>query len=178
MRGRYWLERIGTLVVVTAGILLVMVTAAAVILTNNGFRALVMQTDSMHPLLARGDIVFVEPVSPNQIGSGDIIAFVAPTGRDRLVTHRVVEINDSPEGPAFTTQGDNNNAVDPWEFRYVEDGWRYAFSIPYVGHAILAAQGPHGKSIGFAALFVLTCVILWPAIPAGFDRPRWRPGRL
>jgi signal peptidase I len=148
---------------ILTGLLALCVITAALSAYNQGYRAMVMQTDSMAPKLNRGDVVFVHPVQPERVRVGDVISFTAPMGSQRLVTHRVVEVVKTPNGPAFTTRGDNNPSPDPWQVQYLEDGWMYAFTVPYAGQALLVAQGPYGNLLGLAIMLPVGMIILWPA---------------
>lgn len=79
-------------------------------------------SDSMVPVLYRGDMVVVKSYSPNEnIKIGDIIVFDAP-GQRYPIIHRVYNITQS----GIMTKGDNNAVSDPW---------------------VISANSIHGKSI-------------------------------
>jgi len=55
------------------------------------------------------------------------------------VTHRIIEVEQSAEGPLFRTQGDANASADPWQFRL--DGETQAVQIatvPALGWVFIA----------------------------------------
>lgn len=65
---------------------------------------------SMEPVLGYGATgIGFNPVTPDQIGVGDIISF---RKEGILVVHRVVEKGVDEEGIYFITRGDNNNFDD------------------------------------------------------------------
>jgi signal peptidase I len=64
-----------------------------------------VESNSMLPTFAQGDILILHGVPSQQISVGDIIVF-SPGPQQTPVVHRVVEIN--PDG-TFQTKGDNNN---------------------------------------------------------------------
>lgn len=63
-------------------------------------------SDSMEPVLHRGDLLFV--VSPAGIDVGDI-AIYKRDASDFTIVHRVIAI----DGDIFTIKGDNNQRADP-----------------------------------------------------------------
>jgi signal peptidase I len=168
MQWRVWTRKVFKMLAIVTGLFVLCAVTAIASALNEGYRAMIMRTESMSPVVQRGDVVFVRPISPERIEAGDIIAFTAPTGSNRLVTHRVVEVDPSPDGPAFITRGDANPSADPWQIRYLEYGWLCAFTVPYAGYPVLLAQGPHGNLFGLAIVFTLSTVILWPAIGTRF----------
>ncbi|PIE76973.1 MAG: signal peptidase I [Clostridiales bacterium] len=86
----------------------------------------VIMTGSMEPLIEPGDVVIVQRVNPKTIETGDIIQFQA-TGYS--VVHRVVAKRDQ----AFTTKGDNNNAIDGKPVAFADVKGKYMFHIPKLG---------------------------------------------
>ena len=66
----------------------------------------VVSGNSMLPTMEDGDnFIYSQYVEPEE---GDIIVFEESGPRDRLIVHRVVEINDDE----IIAQGDNNDYVD------------------------------------------------------------------
>jgi len=55
----------------------------------------------------KGDILFVVKANPDKLKIGDIIIFQA--GTENPIIHRIVDIQETPEGRIFSTEGDNNN---------------------------------------------------------------------
>ncbi|MDB5175284.1 MAG: signal peptidase [Candidatus Saccharibacteria bacterium] len=97
---------------------LVLVTAATVVVTALVIAAYVLrhgavltvQSDSMSPLIRRGDAVFVRDV-PDYIPSvGDIVSYRSPID-GRLITHRVMLVTASAR--TVVTKGDNLQTNDP-----------------------------------------------------------------
>lgn len=71
-----------------------------------GWKPVVITGGSMEPHIAAGDLVMVTDVD-ERLGAGTVVTYRQP-GRDRLVTHRVVEA--LPEG--YRTRGDANAVPD------------------------------------------------------------------
>ena len=75
-----------------------------------GVQPTLMSGPSMNPTLWAGDVVITRNVPAEKIEVGDIIRFIEG---DKYVVHRVIAIEEGPDGYIFTTRGDNNNDNDP-----------------------------------------------------------------
>lgn len=84
---------------------------------------------SMQPHFGPGDIVIAKSVDTDSIGIGDIVRY---RGGQGYIVHRVVDIEETPEGRIFTTKGDNNNTEDPPVLESQVEG-KVVFDLPYVG---------------------------------------------
>ncbi|WP_431061828.1 signal peptidase I [Methanobacterium sp.] len=71
----------------------------------------VVVSGSMEPVLYRGDIVIIDK-NPSNLQVGDIIVYNANWFKDPVI-HRIIKIENSSNGPAYTIKGDNNPAPDP-----------------------------------------------------------------
>lgn len=60
----------------------------------------------------KGDLMIL--FSPKEISIGDVIVFNADSRADPII-HRVIAINDTPQGKVFKTKGDHNCASAPFE---------------------------------------------------------------
>lgn len=65
-----------------------------------------VSSNSMAPLLQRGDRIGLSPVQPHQLRSGDIVTFIE---QDHLTSHRFW----SHEGDYLKSRGDRNPQFDP-----------------------------------------------------------------
>jgi signal peptidase len=84
---------------------------------------------SMKPGLAPGDLVISQDVDADSIRVGDIVRY---SGAHGDVIHRVVEIQQTPDGLLFTTKGDNNNVEDA-PFLESRFKGKVVFDAPYIG---------------------------------------------
>ena len=118
--------RLSTALKRTAGLLTGLAVLAAVAyggLFLAGYRPVAVYSGSMEPDLAVGSLAFVERVPADEIAVGDVITFSDPYQPGRLVTHRVVETAERPEGGlAYRTKGDANLERDPWTIALGEQG--------------------------------------------------------
>jgi len=83
----------------------------------------------MKPGLAPGDLVISQDVDAESIRIGDIVRY---SGAHGDVIHRVVDIEQTPDGLLFTTKGDNNNVEDA-PFLESRVKGKVVFDAPYIG---------------------------------------------
>ncbi|MGH3032896.1 MAG: hypothetical protein ACRDNE_19435, partial [Gaiellaceae bacterium] len=113
---------------------------------------------------------------------GDVITFADPYEPGRLVTHRVVEAVERPEGGlAYRTKGDANARRDPWAIALPAQAGRTAFDVPYVGYGFWYAKTREARSLLIVLVAVLTlCWLLrriWRPEPAPEASAPAEPGR-
>lgn len=90
-----------------------------------------VESNSMLPTFAKGDILILQGAPADQIKIGDIIVF-SPSPQQTPVVHRIVEEN--PDG-TFQTKGDNNNGQLSFE-KSIEPSQIHGKTIliiPYLG---------------------------------------------
>jgi signal peptidase I len=138
-----------------------------------GLSANALVTGSMEPKVPVGSLLVYEKVAPESLRRGDVVSFVKPNGDGTVTTHRIVDIGSRDGTPVFRTKGDNNPVVDPWLIRYEagQEPRRLAHVVPYVGHAVTAAQRPLVR----ASLLVLVLGWLYVAFLRALARGRIRP---
>lgn len=131
-----------------------------------GYQPYVITGDSMNGVIARGSLIYAEPVSLDRLRVDDIITF-APPGLEAPVTHRIVSLRRSPDGALrIRTRGDNVGMRDPWTVvPQTAELPRYVVAIPWVGYAIAALSLPMVRILLFvvpAALVALVVLVkLW-----------------
>ena len=125
------------------------------------FQVFSVLSGSMEPGIPTGSVVVVTRVAASDVKVGDVITF-QPPGRTSFVTHRVLTLDASSGLPVVTTKGDANAAPDPWSLTLRGSGWRFAFSMPFAGYFLVAAQSPIGRlvlvlvpGLGLALLYLL-----------------------
>jgi signal peptidase len=118
------------------------VTVLVLLPIGLGLQRYVMSGDSMNGGINQGSVVFERTVPVSDLRVGDVITYQAPpsSGRDGMVTHRIVALG--PDG--IQTQGDANEARDPWTLRPTGPTVpRVVFALPWVGYAYLVILHPH-----------------------------------
>jgi signal peptidase len=134
------------------------------------YQVLPVLTGSMEPALPTGALALVLPVDAQDLAVGDVITFHHPQVPHTYVTHRIVAIDGAGQSRTFVTKGDANALPDAWRIVATGSGWRYAFSIPLVGGAIVAFEA---SPLRFA-LFALPLVGLALIALLEIWRPRTR----
>ena len=130
-----------------------------------GTLPLIVLTDSMYPVIESGDLIICHTEEPENIQTGDVIAFFDPAGNGTtIVTHRVLEITELDGELAWRTKGDNNNTEDRMlvtaeKLVAVYEGTR----IPGAGNVALFMQTTHG---------LILCVVLPIVLLVGYDMIR------
>lgn len=93
---------------------------------------------SMTPVIEVYDVVInIRADSPNDIQIGDIITYksTAPTSEGMTITHRVIAIEQLPDGTyEYMTQGDNNSEPDSVYVTFDNVIGKEVVTIPKVGY--------------------------------------------
>ncbi|MEH3077449.1 MAG: signal peptidase I [Quadrisphaera sp.] len=112
----------------------------------SGLRAVPVLSGSMTPYAAQGALVVTEPVAPQAVRTGDVVAFVppAPFARgDHPVMHRVAALEQVDGKTVMTTRGDANPQPDPWRIALSgADLGRAVLVVPWAGWAVMAGPAP------------------------------------
>jgi signal peptidase len=116
----------------------------------------VVTGSSMEPVINKGALVIVEPVSPIAVSRGDIITF---EHYGQMTTHRVIAIDSSnAASPTFTTKGDANSVADPEPVHFPGQVGVYRASIPVLGYVIVYVQAYWRLAVmAIAALVFFLC---------------------
>ncbi len=166
------LGKLATKLFTTTGVIL----AIGVLALTVGPRFLPYQTytvlsGSMEPTLPVGSVIVAVPARGEELNTGDVITVANPQHAGVLVTHRIIGIENSPQGRTFTTKGDANSVPDSWVVPGTGSGWRYAFSIPYLGYALSALQSDLGRLF----LLVIPTMLLGGLLLIEIWRPARKP---
>ncbi len=90
----------------------------------------VIVSNSMNPIIEKGDLIFIDRISFDDLEIGDIIQYQL---EDIQVVHRIVRL-ESDEGIKYLiTKGDNNNAEDVNPVGQEQVKGKYIGKIPYIG---------------------------------------------
>ncbi len=95
---------------------------------------------SMEPEIAVGSVIYVEPVPPESVEEGEVVAF---RSGGSVIAHRVVK-NRIGEGELIT-KGDANEENDMNPVKYSELVGRVSWHCPVVGGLLEVCTSPVGK---------------------------------
>lgn len=119
---------------VTTVILLIFLTIT-IALTSGVFKyyALAIGSDSMNPKIKKGDVVIVEKITQDNIGSLKVGEVLVYKYNDIVVVHRIIKMEKINDNYYFRTKGDNNNTEDAWTIDQVSVVGKAVTMIPYAG---------------------------------------------
>lgn len=134
------------------------------------YGTLTVLSGSMRPTIPEGSVVLVTPLDPSDIRVGQVLTYAIPEGDRRVVSHRVVEIVEGGDRPVVRTQGDANDAPDPWLAKVDGDtAWQVRHAVPGAGYLINWLRQPlvHQVSVWlFPALLAVVCLVdIWRRDP-------------
>ena len=80
-----------------------------------GYKTYVVASDSMNPVLKKGDVIVIEDVDYDEIEIDDIITYQGLVGdvKDKVITHKVIDIFYEEDVRVLRTRGINNKIIDP-----------------------------------------------------------------
>jgi signal peptidase I len=112
---------------------------------------------SMRPGLPVGGIVITKQVPISSLQVRDVVVFHRPDYPQELVVHRIISLTHGPGGIVIQTQGDANNAPDPWKVTLRgTTAYRAVYSLPMVGYIAVWMHNPSGRRtlLGIGLLLV------------------------
>jgi signal peptidase len=167
------LKKLGRICSTALAVVLFATCLGLVAIRALGMGTFVVTGSSMEPVINKGALVIVEPVSPTAVSRGDIITF---EHYGQMTTHRVIAIDSSnAASPTFTTKGDANTVADPEPVHFPGQVGVYRASIPVLGYAIVYAQAYWRLALtALAALTFLLCGAMLVFGNAKSMRPRTR----
>lgn len=131
-----------------------------------GYLPLIVLTDSMYPEIQSGDLIICHTIEPEDVATGNVIAFFDPAGNGTsVVTHRVVEIVQENGDLAFITKGDANNVEDQMAVPAENLVGEYRTRIAGAGNVVMFMQTTTG---------LIVCVGVPLALLIGYDVVRRR----
>jgi signal peptidase I len=106
---------------------------------------------SMRPAVRSGDVLLVEPWSPDSATSGDVVLYWRPgeePDRDMLICHRLVSVTRTSSGLKIRTKGDNSRGTEAFIHGEGGEVLGKVVAITRAGRA----AGPRGRLEGKARL--------------------------
>lgn len=153
------------------GTIVALVLAAAVPVVFGG-RTFTVMSGSMEPNVATGDLVITMPMPPGDAVSGDIVTFHDPSGKDRLITHRVASSARAGSEYRFVTKGDANDTVERWAVPADGRIGHVVLRLPKLGYALALTK----SSAARLALISIPALLLAGFALASIWKPRRKEG--
>ncbi|MGG1573159.1 signal peptidase I [Fictibacillus sp. NRS-1165] len=133
-----------------------------------GYQLKTVLSGSMEPGIHTGSIIAIKPGGDmTRFQKGDVITFKA--SEDKLITHRIDEVQGKGKSLRFVTKGDNNDAPDREPVLPSNVVGEYkGFTIPYIGYFMNFAQSKEGAALLLVLpgllLLIYSGVTIWKAI--------------
>lgn len=147
-----------------------MALLAVVALPNAiGMRSFTVMSGSMEPTIHVGDVVIDKQIRPLDARPGDVVTFSDPSGKKRLITHRIRSMHVQGSTVQVVTKGDANNTVERWTVPAQGRIGRVELRVWKLGYPLVYAHSRYGL-IGLVALpAFLLCLVelrkIWAAPP-------------
>lgn len=119
------------------------------------YRTFTVLSGSMEPSIPTGSMIFDREIDAADLARGDVVTFHPPGQPDKLVSHRIVRVEETKRGSFLVTRGDANGVVDDWRIPAQGRGLRYEFHVPYLGYVVGGLLTPVGRVVA------LTLAALW-----------------
>ena len=128
-----------------------------------GYKPVAVYSGSMEPTIPVGGLAADRAIAATDVRVGDVITFSDPYVKNRLVTHRVIDIIQTRHGLVYRTKGDANPGRDPWTVRLAGQVGRVSFSVPIAGYILFYAhtREVRGVLICLAGLLLLVGALRW-----------------
>lgn len=100
------------------------------------FDAYIIVSPSMVPNINVQDAIIIGRTDPNDLKQGDIISYLATDSyyNGKVITHRIIGIEDVNGELLFRTKGDNNNVADGVLVNEDNVYGKVLFRIPFLGY--------------------------------------------
>ncbi len=146
--------------IIVIGVVLIWFAVKVVFNVDNPFY--VVSSGSMIPVLNVGDILLVKDGNTfDSLKIGDIIVFNRPEGGDRVIVHRIIDMNDRFGEKIIVTKGDANEGLIPGtDFPIREKDYigTVAYVVPKIGLVLKYLNPPVNYIIivGIVGVFIYT----------------------
>ena len=117
-----------------------------------GYKAYIVNTNSMEPTIKTGDIIIIKKVNSQSLNQGDVITF---NQDGEVITHRITKINLDEIDGQYITKGDNNNIEDTFKTKYENIIGKEILVIPYLGKVLQALDNQIIILIIFLIILIL-----------------------
>lgn len=124
-----------------------------------GMRSFTVMSGSMEPTIHVGDVVIDKKIPPLDARPGDVVTFSDPSGRHRLITHRVRTIHARGSRVQVITKGDANNTVEHWNVPADGRIGRVEMRVWKLGYPLVYAHSRYGLILLVGIPALLLCIL-------------------
>ena len=135
-----------TLAIITLTLVTVLALLVAVVVLPGlaGLTPLIVVSGSMEPALHVGDIAVTRRVSPASLKLDDVVTYRLGSSFN---THRIIRVEETPQGRRFEVKGDANATPDGELVAPERVVARVVYSIPRMGFVVAFANSPAGLTL-------------------------------
>ena len=108
-----------------------------------GYKLYVVLSGSMEPSMHTGSLAVVKEAPVTSLTVGDVITF-RNLDSGKLITHRIVRVNNSGSMVDYTTRGDANDTDDFTAVKPEDIIGKVSYSVPFVGSFMEIARTKEG----------------------------------
>ncbi|MEX0931761.1 MAG: signal peptidase I [Candidatus Paceibacterota bacterium] len=148
------LFRIIQYIFVTGVVVIALLLLSTLVPIPGNVEVKIVQSGSMEPAIKTGSIVVIRPSDVLKIG--DVVTFGEDTKTQVPTTHRIVETQIRSGVQYYTTKGDANDTIDPYQVPQSEVIGKVLFDIPFLGYLLDTARKP----LGFFIFIILPASIV------------------
>lgn len=119
-----------------AGVCLVVAGVVAVLVVlprTHDTAALTVLSGSMTPDIPVGAVVVIRPVDPATLEVGDVVTYQIRPDAPDVITHRIIDVRQTDDGPVFELQGDANRGPDDEPVPAAAIRGELWFDVPHLG---------------------------------------------
>ena len=136
---------------------LALLVAASLLPRTFGYTPLVVLSGSMEPTLQVGDVAVTREIEPYALQVGDVVTYESISG---YITHRIVGLDMTPQGPFFHMKGDANLGADPQPIPADRIVAKVVYRVPRVGFIVAFTDSAAGKFLLIVVPLVLL-MLMW-----------------
>lgn len=126
-------------------------------------RHYVIVSESMQPVILKGDMILVKSPDYSNLKENDIITFYVDTnldGKKEIVSHYIysIEVNSSGKR-VYKTINANKQTPDSWQLEDSDIIGQYVYTLPKVGKFLLFTQSSIGRLTLISNLLIFIMII-------------------
>jgi signal peptidase I len=147
------------LAIAGALVLAAAVAVAPVMLVATGHRPTLVDTDSMEPTMAEGDIILNEDVPVTEVQVGDVLTFADATRAGAVFTERVVDVRQDDHAVDLSTKGDAKAMAHAWSLPEGAKVTRVAYMVPALANPMRVASALDSRLTLVAGAAVVLLIV-------------------
>jgi signal peptidase len=130
----------------------------------------VVSSGSMEPVLQINDVLIVrDGGSWGELRVGDIIVFNRPQGEDRVIVHRIVDIDEDSGDITIRTKGDANpSSIPGTDYPIREDDYigKVIYVVPGIGVITKVISPP----VNYIIIAIILAILFFNRLGGGKDK--------